>query len=249
MVSMATLDDIGLGRLFRQLRLRLGWRQADLAERAGVARSVYSDAERGHIEHMTVRTLRKIATTLEVRILLEPSWRGGRIERVLSGRHAAMAERVTSMLVEAGWTVRPEASFNHFGERGVVDLVAWQPPSGTLLLIEIKTELVDPSGLLATTDRRRRLAGVIAREGGWDPAIVSQWVVLAEGRTNQRRVAEHRSLLRAAFPADGRTIAGWLANPTAPLNALWFLPDVAVGSAGRTARGPARVPTRSSTRR
>lgn len=243
------MDDIGIGRVFRQLRLRLGWRQSDAAERAGVARSVYSDVERGHLDQLTIATLRRIAAVLEVRLLMEPSWHGGRIERVLSGRHAAMAERLTSMLVEADWTVRPEASFNHFGERGVVDLVGWHPATRTLLLVELKTELVDPSGLLAATDRRRRLAGVIARESGWEPAVVAQWVVLAEGRTTQRRVAEHRSLLRAAFPSDGRAVAGWLAHPARQLDALWFLPDVAVGGAGRTARGPARVPTRSPARR
>jgi transcriptional regulator with XRE-family HTH domain len=241
------VDDITIGRLFRQVRLRLGWRQADVAARARIARSVYSDAERGHLDQLTVATLRRIAGVLEVRLNIEPSWRGGRIERVLSGRHATMAERVTAMLVGAGWIVRPEASFNHFGERGVVDLVAWHPQTKALLLIEIKTELVDPSGLLATTDRRRRLATVIAGESGWDPAVIAQWVVLAEGRTNQRRVAAHRSLLRAAFPANGRAVAGWLANPVRPLDALWFLPDVAVGGTGRAARGPARVPTRPGT--
>lgn len=242
------MDDLAIGRLLRQLRLRLGWRQSDIAGRAGVSRSVYSDAERGHLDQLTVGTLRQISAVLEVRLPLEPSWRGGRIERVLSGRHASMAERLTSKLVAWGWEVRPEASFNHFGERGVVDLVAWHPVYRTLLLIEIKTELVDISGLLTVTDRRRRLAEVIARERDWKPEVVAQWVVVAAGRTNQRRVAEHRAILRAAFPADGRAVSGWLRKPSTPLDALWFLPDVAGGRTGRAARGPSRVPTRSSER-
>lgn len=238
------MDDTGIGRLLRALRLRLRWRQVDVSERAGISRAQYSEIERGHFDRVPLGTLRKVATVLEVRLPFEPSWRGGRIERVISGRHAAMAERLTAMLVAAGWDVRPEASFNNFGERGVVDLVAWHPRHRTLLLIEIKTELVDPSGLLAATDRRRRLANIIARDSGWKPGVVAQWVVIADGRTNQRRVAEHRALLRAAFPADGRSIAGWLADPTKPLDALWFLPDVADRSTGRAARGPNRVPTR-----
>jgi transcriptional regulator with XRE-family HTH domain len=241
------MDDVGIGRLFRALRLRLGWRQLDVSEKAGVSRAVYSDMERGHFDRIPLWTLRRVATVLEVRLPLEPSWRGGRIERVISGRHAAMAERLTAMLAAAGWEVRPEASFNSFGERGVVDLVAWHPVCRTLLLIEIKTELVDPSGLLTVTDRRRRLAGVIARDSGWKPGVVAQWVVIAAGRTNARRVAEHRSMLRAAFPADGRSIEAWLADPRKPLDALWFLPDVAHRSTGRAARGPNRVPTRSAT--
>jgi transcriptional regulator with XRE-family HTH domain len=239
------MDDAGIGRLFRGLRLRLGWRQVDVSDKAGISRSLYSEIERGHLDRIPLGTLRRVAAVLEVRLPLEPSWRGGRIERVISARHAAMAERVTAMLVAAGWEVRPEASFNSFGERGVVDLVAWHSATRTLLLVEIKTELVDPSGLLMVTDRRRRLAGVIARDSGWTPDRVAQWVVLAAGRTNARRVADHRSMLRAAFPADGRSIPSWLDDPRSPLDALWFLPDVADRSTGRVARGPNRVPTRS----
>jgi len=242
------VDDIGIGRLFRSLRLRLGWRQRDVAERAGVARSVYSDAERGHLEQLTIGKLRRIGAVLEVRLPIEPSWRGGQIERVISGRHAAMAERLTAMLLAAGWEVRPEASFSHFGERGVVDLVAWHAASRTLLLVEIKTELVDVPGLLTVTDRRRRLAKVIAGDRGWEPLRVTQWVVLADGRTNRRRVTDHRMLLRAAFPADGRSVAAWLKEPSEAVDALWFLPDVAGGGAGRGAAGPNRVSTRSSSR-
>lgn len=240
------MDDVGIGRLFRGLRLRLRWRQLDVADKARVSRALYSAIERGHIDRVALGTLRKVAAVLEVRLPIEPSWRGGRIERVISGRHAAMEERVTAMLVVAGWEVRPEASFNNFGERGVVDLVAWHPGRRTLLLVEIKTVLVDPSGLLMVADRRRRLAGVIARDSGWKPAIVAQLVVLADGRTNQRRVAEHRSLLRTAFPADGRSVPGWLRDPAAPIDALWFLPDATTRSAGRAVNGPNRVPTRSA---
>lgn len=209
-----------------------------------MSRALYSAVERGHLDRVPLGTLRKVAAVLEIRLPIEPSWRGGRIERVISGRHAAMEERITAMLVAAGWEVRPEASFNHFGERGVIDLVAWHPGHRTLLLVEIKTELVDPSGLLLVADRRRRLASVIARDSGWKPAIVAQWVVLADGRTNHRRVAEHRTLLRAAFPADGRSIPGWLRDPASPIDALWFLPDAAGRSTGRTSQGPNRVPTR-----
>lgn len=238
------MDDLAIGRLFRLLRLRLGWRQADVATKAQIARPVYSEIERGHIDDIKLATLRRVARVLEVRLTLEAGWRGGRIERVLSGRHAAMAQRVTVMLTRAGWELRPEASFNNFGERGVVDIVAWHHPSRTLLLIEIKTELVDVNGLLEATDRRRRLARVIARERDWDPVVVAQWVVLADGRTNRRRVADHRTLLRAAFPCDGRSIAGWLDAPSRPLDALWFLPDVAASGTRRSADGPSRVPTR-----
>jgi hypothetical protein len=117
-----------------------------------------------------------------------------------------MAEIATRLLLDAGWEVQPEVSFSHFGERGVVDLVAWHPLHQDVALVELKTELADVNDLLAVTGRRRRLAGVIGEQFGWRPETVAQWVVLAPSRTNARRVAEHRTLLRAAFPSDGRAI-------------------------------------------
>jgi hypothetical protein len=136
-----------------------------------------------------------------------------------------MTEAITRLLISARWEVRPEVSFNHFGERGVVDIVAWHGPTRTLLLVELKTELADINDLLAVTDRRRRLAPKIVEPFGWMPDCVGQWIVVAESRTNRRRLAEHRTVLRSAFPADGRSNDGWLADPRQPVSALWFLPD------------------------
>jgi transcriptional regulator with XRE-family HTH domain len=219
------MDDLAIGRVFRELRIRLGWPQRVVASKAGVSRGSYSDIERGRIDRVKLSRLRNVASVLDVRLALEPRWRGAALDRVLSARHASMTEAVTRLLVEAGWEVRPEVSFNHFGERGVVDIVAWHAELRVLLLVELKTELVDPNNLLAVTDRRRRLAALIAAPFGWQPRVVAQWVVVAEGRTNQRRLAQHRAAFRAAFPDDGRSVAGWLARPTRPLSALWFLPD------------------------
>lgn len=136
-----------------------------------------------------------------------------------------MAQRIAAMLVDGGWDVLPEYSFNHYGERGVVDIVAWHPDTRMLLIVEVKTELVDVHDLLATTDRRRRIVPRLVAERGWVPAAVSTWVVVAESRTSRRRVAEHATLLRAAFPQDGRQVRFWVRDPRAACHALWFLPD------------------------
>jgi transcriptional regulator with XRE-family HTH domain len=219
------MDDIALGRLFRELRIRLGWRATDVASLAGISDSTYSRIERGQIGRIKVDMIRRVGAVLEVRVLLEARWRGAALDRVLSSRHAALTETVARLLIDAGWEIRPEVSFNHFGERGVVDIVAWHAATHTLLLVELKTELADVNDLLAVTDRRRRLAGIIAKPFGWDPDAVGQWVVVVASRTNTRRVADHRVALRSAFPSDGRSVKGWLARPTSPVSALWFLPD------------------------
>jgi len=200
--------------------------------------------ERGQLGHVTVGTLRRVGTALQIEIRLELRWRGGELFRLLAEGHAAMGETVTRRLVESGWEVRPEVSFSHFGERGVVDLVAWHGASRSLLLVELKTELVDLGDLLATMDRRRRLATVIAEGLGWSPATVASWVVLTDTRTNRRRVANHAAVLRAAFPTDGRSMPAWLRKPDRAIAGLSFLPYPAEarsgtrpGTARRVARG------------
>jgi hypothetical protein len=155
-----------------------------------------------------------------------------------------MAELVTQILLGAGWEVRPEVSFSWYGERGVVDLVAWHEQTRTLLLIELKTELVDIGGLLEVTDRRRRLAARIAAPFGWVPSTVAQWVVVAEGRTNRRRLAAARTVVRAAFPSDGRAMAKWLGRPLGSMAVLSFLPDI--GGAGSSQRCAPRLRVRGA---
>jgi hypothetical protein len=42
------------------------------------------------------------------------------------------------------WQVVVEYTFNHYGDRGSVDVVAWHAGAGALLLVEVKSE---PDGL------------------------------------------------------------------------------------------------------
>ena len=64
--------------------------------------------------------------------------------------------------------MQPEVSCSIWGERGSIDLLAWQPRRRALLVIEVKTEITDVGATLATLDRKRRLAPAIVRElEGW----------------------------------------------------------------------------------
>src|SRR5215217_5392416 len=178
------MDDLALGRTFRRVRQRLRWRQVDVARAASVSASTVSLIERGQIGGLTLATLRKVGKPLEIEVRIELRWRGSELFRLLAEGHARMAETVAQDLVGRGWEVRPEISFSHFGERGVVDLVAWNAATSALLLVELKTEVVDVGDLLATMDRRRRLARIIGESLGWSPSIVGAWVVLTDTRTN-----------------------------------------------------------------
>ena len=67
------------------------------------------------------------------------------------------------------WAAEPEVSFSIYGERGIVDILAWHPTRRSLLVIELKTEFVDINELMGSVDRKRRLARTIGRDRGWDP--------------------------------------------------------------------------------
>ena len=58
-------------------------------------------------------------------------------------------------------------SFSIGRERGVIDSLAVHAASRASLVIELKTEIVDVNELIATFDRKARLAQRIATERGW----------------------------------------------------------------------------------
>jgi transcriptional regulator with XRE-family HTH domain len=213
-----------LGVACRAVRMRKRWRQDDVASSSGVSRGAVSRVERGLADEMTLATLERITSALEIRIDLVPRWRGGELDRLLSWRHAAMHERVAALLERiGGWEMVPEVSFAIYGERGVIDILAWHPATRTLLVIELKTEIVDSQEVVGTLDRKSRLAARVGRERGWDPATTSTWLVVGEGMTNRRRVEASANLFRTAFPTDRRAMRAWLRRPAGSLRVMSFL--------------------------
>ena len=139
---------------------------------------------------------------------------------MVNARHGELHEQVARALPTAGWELAPEVSFSIYGERGVIDILAWHAASGSLLVIELKTAVVDVQELVGTMDRKIRLSPRIAAERGWHARTISAWVIVAAGTTNRRRIAAHRTMLRAAYPSDGRRIRAWLRRPVEPVRVL-----------------------------
>lgn len=220
------MDDIRFGIVVRTARVNRGWRQRDLARAAHVSDATISRVERGHVEGVSVGRLRRIASALDIRVELVPRSRSANLERLVSARHGELAESVIRWLgAFGGWIVRPEVSFSRFGERGVLDLLAWHPERRALLVIELKTAIVDVGELLGTLDRKVRNAWDIARDLGWDPATVSCALIVADGATNRRRVKAHSATFRAALPGGIAAFRHWLREPEATLRTLVFFAD------------------------
>jgi transcriptional regulator with XRE-family HTH domain len=230
---MANMDDTRLGTLFRAIRIHLRLRQEEVAARAGVSQSSVSRIERGHLATLPATVIRSVAGVLEIRLDLVPLWRGGDLERVLNARHSALHEALADRLSrEVGWVSAAEVSYSIWGERGVIDRLAFHAGRRMLAVFEIKADLGDPAGLVAQVDRYRRLAPEIARGRGWDAEEVSCWAVVADTNVNRRLLAAHRELLRGAFPVDGREFGDWLRDPVRGVDGLTFLsyPHVRTGT-------------------
>jgi transcriptional regulator with XRE-family HTH domain len=245
------MDNVRFGALVRAIRIRKNWRQQDLAVRARMSRSVVSRIERGRCASVSVGRLRRLGTELEMSLDIVPRWRGGDAAWVLNAGHAALHEAVAAFLSGiGGWEHAPEVSYSIYGERGVIDILAFHPATGSLLVIELKTEIADFEDLLGSMDRRLRLASTISSERGWNGKTVSGWVIVAASDANRRRVRRHETALRSAFPADGVAARAWIRNPIGRLRALSLWANAPAGSSTarmaprKRVRAPNRAPNR-----
>ena len=231
-----------LGAALRALRTRRRLRQVDVATAAGIPRGVVMRIEAGHLDEVSFGQIRRLARVFDARFEGLVRWRGDDLDRLVNRGHALMHEAMFRWIGEiGGWLALPEVSFRRNGERGVIDVVAWHAASRVLLVIELKTRIVDINNLMATMDLRRRAAWQIAAENGWAPVAVGLWVVVAPGRSNARALADHATVLRAKFPDDGRTMRRWLTKPAGDVAALSFMPVVRVVDLGPDPATPRRV--------
>jgi transcriptional regulator with XRE-family HTH domain len=220
------MDDIRVGAAIRAARVRRGWRQVDLATRAGVSDSLVSRIERGHVQGVQLSTLRAVAAVLEIRVELLPRSRGADLDRLINAKHAALTEAMTGWLrTFPGWELRPEYSFSVYGERGVIDMIGWHAERRALLECEHKSDIIDSGELFGTLDRRRRLGATIVESLGWKPATVSTLLVIGESDTNRRRVGALAATFDAALPDRIPAVRRYLHNPDHAIRGRMFFAD------------------------
>jgi transcriptional regulator with XRE-family HTH domain len=229
------MDPIRFGSDIRLLRRRRRWTQERLATEARVTRAHIVAIEAGRGDRHPVERLIRVAAALGAFVSVRLLFRGEGLDRLRDRRHASLVELLVRRLIAAGWEVATEVSFNEFGERGSIDVLAFHRETGALLVIEVKTVVPDVGGMLMTLDRKVRLAVAIAKQRGWMARTVSRLLVLPEVRTTRRRVDEHRVTFAEAFPARNVAVTRWLRKPSGALAGLLFLSDVAERD---TRRGP-----------
>jgi transcriptional regulator with XRE-family HTH domain len=235
------MDDQRFGALLRHLRVKRRLRQIDVARLAGVSDSTISRIERGHLTVFSLAVIRQLCRVLEARAELVLWTRSGEVERIADRRHAELVERLIAVLHGLGWVARPEVSFNIRAERGLVDILAWHAATATLLLIEVKTEIVDVGELFGTFDRKRRLGLEIGRLAGFEARAIAAALVVADTHTNHRRIVAHSASFGAALPDGGQRFRAFLRRPSGSLAAVAFWPNLHPGTVRRRSGGTRRV--------
>ena len=185
--------------------------------------------------------LRRVIEALEADHDVRVRWNGESLDRLLDQAHAALVEIVVERLKSAGWVVEVEVSFAIGGERGSVDVAAYHPQRGMVLVVEVKSVVPDSQATIHGLDRKARLAPQLASARDWDCRGVARLLVIGDSSTSRRRISQLGATYGVAFPTVGRTVLRWLRQPVEPISGLVFLPFARPGNARSSVTGVQRV--------
>ncbi len=240
------MEVVRIGRACRALRIRKGWRQADLASRVGFSRQLISKIESGQLDGVQLGTIRRVADGLGATVDVQIRWQGEGLDRLLGAAHAGLVETVVTRLNRLGWETVVEASFSVAGERGSIDVFALHPPTAAVLVVEVKSVVPDSQAMLHALDRKTRLARRLAEDRGWPCRTVGRLLVVGDSTTARRRVDAFDRTYKSAFPARGVAVTTWLRAPVISMSGLQFLPFATRGGVRQRVAGRLRVRKRAA---
>jgi transcriptional regulator with XRE-family HTH domain len=230
------MDDRRVGQLLRQIRIERGWRQGDVAVRAGVSQPLVATIEAGRLERVSLPALRRVAQVLDCRVQVDVWWRGGAQDRLLDRGHAAVVEWLVDGSPPSAGRPAFEVGFNHFGDRGSADVVGWHAVRRALAIAEVKTRFDDLQAMHASFDRKvRNLPMVLEREAGWSAQEIGRLLVAPATHGNRSILQRHASTLATMWPDDGRRTRAWLSSdrPMGSMGGILLVPTAALPPAAR----------------
>jgi hypothetical protein len=196
----------------------------DIAQAAGVSRQCVSLLECGHAGSLSVRTVRAIAAAVGIDLPFAPRGRGVQIDRLVDEEHSSMVDAVVRRLSAECWQTIVEFSFNDYGDRGSVDVLAWHAQGSALLVVETKSRLANLQDTCRSLDVKARVVPRLAAQArGWRPKVVGVVLVVQESTRERDAVARRQGIFSVSFPARTLEVREWIRRPEAPIRGLWFL--------------------------
>lgn len=199
-----------MARSVKDGRQAFGWSQRELGRRARVSRQMVGRVERATVSPSLEVSARLFgALGIEAELVVRLPFLMDR-QRQRDPAHARCGAYVQRRLEKANLAVRREVEVVHGRSHGWIDLLAIDPHSGTLLVIEIKTQLDDLGQIERSLSWYEREAVAAARRLGWRPRRVNGWLLLLATAAADSRVVENREALGAAFPGRAPGMIEWL---------------------------------------
>ncbi len=197
---------MAFAQLCRSTRIRLRLTQGDLSDRVGISRSFLTKIELGRA-NPSIALVERIADALGLEIDLiarVPTVIGGHQKDLVHARCSAYVDR---RLRIAGWQTSREVEIVHQRSHGWIDILAFDPATGMLIVIEIKTRLDDLGAIERQIGWYERSAFGVAREIGWTPRRVTGWLLVLASDEVERSIRSNRELLSRGFPIRAREMA------------------------------------------
>jgi len=190
-------------------RLRRGWTQADLADRASLGRQVIGRAERG-VGPIDLETLERISISLDVPLVLD--FGRDRTRELSDAGHLAMQELVLQLGRTAGLEPRFELATKPAEPWRSSDVALANERKRVLIGVECWNEIGDVGASSRSSTRKQaELEGLAAARWGPDGRARHVWVVRATAR-NRDLVARYPEVFAARFPGASRS---WIEALTA----------------------------------
>jgi len=203
------------------MRLAFGMGQRALAGRIGRSQGYVSLVERGNVAGLSIVEADAIARALGATLVFgveAPVMLGGPRQR--DAAHSRCVAYVARRLAVAGWNVRREVAIGTRERPGWIDILAFNPESRVLLVIEVKTDLADMGGLERQLGWYQREATIVCRDHGWEPTGIMATALGLATTANDIRVRSNAVSLGQVFPHRWRdlmsvirgaqtTSAGW----------------------------------------
>lgn len=213
---------VTFARLCLDTRTMLDITQQTLADAVGVSRPYIAAIESGRA-NPSLELVARVAERLgiELDLAARQPWVIARPQHDLV--HARCSGYIHRRLRSAGWEVRREVEVVHGRSHGWIDLLAFDPRTGTLLIVEVKTRVDDLGAIERQFSWYERSARGLARDLGWLPDRLAGWLVALASDEVDKAIRANADALAAAFPmraTDMHDVLNGRPQPTLPSRGL-----------------------------
>jgi transcriptional regulator with XRE-family HTH domain len=198
---------VTFAKLCFDTRTMLDISQQALADAVGVSRAYIATIESGRA-NPSLDLVGRVADRLGIQVDLvasQPLVIASQQRDLVHARCSGYSDR---RLQRASWDGHREVEVIHGRHHGWVDLLAFDPRTGTLLIVEVKTRIDDLGAIERQLGWYERSSIDLARKFGWRPRRTTAWLLVLATDEVDAAIRANGEALQAAFPNRALTMSG-----------------------------------------